>query len=161
MPWTKSGPGDFQFGILPRIVFLLSLVISNSFCFVTSTSLCKSFNHFLSLLWSTESFHMSIPFRFFSIWLIIVRSLSFLIQFLTKLLLIILKQTVLSKPIYLSQWYLLTFAAIATILCFNSSVTTPIVLTLRLYFLSNVCQCLRLLTYPLMIPTDLSPSSVL
>ena len=41
-PWTKSGPGDFQFGILPKIFFKLSLVISTFSCFVTLTSLCKS-----------------------------------------------------------------------------------------------------------------------
>ena len=49
-PWTKSRPGDFQFDILKRIFFKLSLVISTFSWFVTLTSLCKSFNHFASLL---------------------------------------------------------------------------------------------------------------
>ena len=58
-PWTKSRHGDYQFGILLRIVLKLSLVIFTFSCFVTLTSLYKSFNHFASLLWSTESLHMT------------------------------------------------------------------------------------------------------
>ena len=37
-PWTKSGPGDFQFGILPSIFFKLFVVISIFSCFATLTS---------------------------------------------------------------------------------------------------------------------------
>ena len=32
-PWTKSGPGDVQFGILPSISFKLPVVLSIFFCF--------------------------------------------------------------------------------------------------------------------------------
>ena len=49
-PWNKSGPDGFQFGILPRIFFKRSLIISTYSCIVTLTSHCKSFNHFASLL---------------------------------------------------------------------------------------------------------------
>ena len=51
---TKSGRGDFQFGILPRIFFKLSVVISIFSCFLTLTSLRKSGNHFASFLWSAD-----------------------------------------------------------------------------------------------------------
>ena len=51
---TKSGRGDFQFGILPRIFFKLSVVISIFSCFLTLTSLHKSCNHFASFLWSAD-----------------------------------------------------------------------------------------------------------
>ena len=51
---TKSGSGDFQFGILPRIFFKLSVVISIFSCFLTLTSLRKSGNHFASFLWSAD-----------------------------------------------------------------------------------------------------------
>ena len=53
--WTKSGPGDFQFFILPRIFFKLSLDISTFSCFVTMTSFCKFFHPFASLLSATEN----------------------------------------------------------------------------------------------------------
>ena len=45
-PWTNSGPGGFQFGILPSIFFKLPVVISIFSCFLTLTSLCKSRNLF-------------------------------------------------------------------------------------------------------------------
>ena len=47
--WTKSGPGDLQFGIVPVIFFKLPVVISIFSCFLTLTSLRKSCNHFSSL----------------------------------------------------------------------------------------------------------------
>ena len=134
-PWTKSEPGEFQFGILPRIFFELFLVISALSWFVTLSSLCKSFIHshlYYDLL--THSNSLPKPFWFFSIWSII----SLLPDTIhNKLPLIILKHSVLSKSIY--SWYLLTFAAIATILCFNSSITTANIFTVILYFLFNVC----------------------
>ena len=110
-----------------------------------------SWHYSASLLWSTYSLHMS-PQNFFDS-SAFGRSSSHLSsswfnsqQFpsLIQLLLIILKHSVLSKPIYLS-WCLLTFDALATVLSFNSLITTPRVFTLILYFLSNVCQCLTLL----------------
>ena len=61
-PWTKSKLGDFQFGILPRIFFKLSFVVSNFSYFVTLT-LCKSSNHFASLSRSTDSLQ-SLPKSF-------------------------------------------------------------------------------------------------
>ena len=85
-------------------------------------------------------------FWFFSIQLIIITSFSFWIQFPIKLPVIILRNSVLSKPIYPSF--------IPSNFCcnrcnpllqfFNNS--TPNVSTLILFFLSNICQCLTLLT---------------
>ena len=81
-------------------------------------------------------------FRFFSIWLIIITPLSFLIQFPIKLSLIILKHSILLNLSTLSS-YLLTFAEIASFFCFNLSITTPSVFTLILCFFltfTNVLQ---------------------
>ena len=57
-PWTKSGPGDFQFGILPSIFFKLPVIISIFSCFLTLTSLRKSCNYFASFLWSADWLHI-------------------------------------------------------------------------------------------------------
>ena len=57
-PRTKSGPGDFQFGIIPSIFFKLSVVISIFFCFLKLTSIRKSCNHFASFLWSADRLHL-------------------------------------------------------------------------------------------------------
>ena len=57
-PWNKSGSSDFQFCILPSIFFKLPMVISICSCFLTLTSLRRSFNHFGFFLWSADWLHM-------------------------------------------------------------------------------------------------------
>ena len=136
-PWTKSGLDKFQFATLPRIFLKPFSMISTSSCFVTLTSLCKSFNHFTP--------YVARKRRFFSVWLIIITSFSFLIQYSIKLPLIIPKHSVLSKPIY-------SFLILPNVYCksyipllqfFNNS-------TLCFYsntvFFSNVSQVFTLLT---------------
>ena len=137
--------GDFQFGILPRIFSKLCLVISTFSCYVTLTSLCKYFNHFTSLLWFTDSLHMS-PQNFFdssasgwsssylsSSWFNSLKNCRWLfgkISFCLKLPKL--------------SWYVPTFAAIATVLCFNSSITTPnVLLYYCIFFLmfANALHC--------------------
>ena len=46
--WTKPGLGDLQLGILPSILFKFHVVISTFSCFLASTSLRQSCNHFAS-----------------------------------------------------------------------------------------------------------------
>ena len=97
-PWTQSEPGEFQFGILPRILFKLSLVTSTGSCFVTSP--CQSFSHFASLLWSTDSLHMS-PQNFFDFsasgWSSSHLSSSW---FSSLLLLLLLRQSICTERFY-------------------------------------------------------------
>ena len=84
-------------------------------------------------------------FRFFSIWLIIMASFCFLIQFPIKLSLIILKDYILSKSIY-PFWIPPNFCCNNYNLLLQFFNNNTQCFTLILHFLSNLCQCPKLLT---------------
>ena len=99
-------------------------------------SIPKSFSQYAQFIKSFVRYTWFTPcvsqffFWFFSIWLVIMTSFSFLIRFPIKLPLIVLKHSVLSKLIY----------PLLIPPKFCSNYYNPL-----LYFLS-VCQCLTLLT---------------
>ena len=101
-PLTKPGPEDFQSGIPPKIFLKLLgyiyLLLLNNIDFTLQVFQSVRISIMIYLLTPYVSPKY---FRFFSIWLIITVSFSFLIQFPIKLPLIILKHSVLFQPICL------------------------------------------------------------
>ena len=95
-PWTKSGPGNFQFGILPRMPNWKSIL----FCNADLTLQVFQPFRIPIMIYRLTPYVSPKLFRFFSLWLIIITSFSFLIQFPVKLPQIILKHSALSTPIY-------------------------------------------------------------
>ena len=131
----------------PRIFFKHSFVISTFSCFVTLISLCKFFNHFASLLWSTDSLHTSLQNTFSILHHLGDHHHIFLLpDSIPYNCLWLFWNTPFCLNLSTFSIYLLALAAIATSLCFHSSITMLNVFTLILYFLSNVCQYLTLLT---------------